>query len=43
MPYKEMPAISSTYKDQVRAKKLYEIIREIVRDELNESLERMKQ
>tara|TARA_B100001250_G_C19785590_1_gene783980 strand:- start:178 stop:309 length:132 start_codon:yes stop_codon:yes gene_type:complete len=42
MPYKEMPSISSSYSDQVRAKKLYEIIREIVRAELNESLERMK-
>ncbi len=37
-----MPSISSSYSDQVRAKKLYEIIREIVRAELNESLERMK-
>jgi len=42
MTYREMPAISSSYSDQVRAKKLYDIIKEIVRIELNESLERMK-
>tara|TARA_B110000003_G_C16572990_1_gene505062 strand:+ start:136 stop:267 length:132 start_codon:yes stop_codon:yes gene_type:complete len=40
--YKEMPAISSSYKDQVRAKKLHDLIVEIVQSELNDSLDKMR-
>jgi hypothetical protein len=40
--YKEMPAISSSYRDQVTAKKLQDLIVEIVRNELNDSLNRMR-
>lgn len=40
--YKEMPAISSSYKDQVRAKRLHDIIVEIVQNELNDSLDKMR-
>ena len=33
---------SSTYRNQTIANKLYELIREIVSNELNESLEKMR-
>mgnify|MGYP001199399588 CR=1 FL=1 len=33
---------TSTYRNQVQANKLYDLIREIVRNELNDSLDRMR-
>ncbi len=37
-----LPKLPMSYTSQAQANKLYELIREIVRDEINNSLERMK-
>ncbi len=39
---KNLPRLPLSYASKAQANKLYELIREIVRDELNESLNRMR-
>ena len=39
---KNLPKLPLSYASKAQANKLYELIREIVRDELNESLNRMR-